>query len=282
MDEVRSNELYLICMQEPEADWKRAITLINDPTVDVNYSPPGSENRSPLRQASFLGHTKIVEALLNHPKIQVNKAKSDIISTPIFTAAQNGHEEIVKMLLCHPDINPNLTDKDGISPIWMATQNNRENVIKMFLALADNIDLELKTTPGPESWRKRTAAEQADNLGLLGIAELLNSFTRPSNPVERQVHQRQIKKRIKKELELPDFDPVRVLVLTVMLCDGFFVLKTDSSAKNASRFFHLMMKLPFDLQMVLCNRLFDETRSIIPVRFFNNELRRLNKMGFFL
>ena len=81
--------------------------LLSNPMIKINESKTNC--RSPLFIASFFGHTKIVEMLLNHSKnmrsknmehgiIDVNQADSKGF-TPLFVAAQNGHDEIVKLLL---------------------------------------------------------------------------------------------------------------------------------------------------------------------------------------
>jgi hypothetical protein len=51
----------------------------------------------------------------------------------------------------------------------------------------------------------------------------------------------------------------RVFYLLTMICDGYLSIKS-----NNNRFFEIACKLPVDLQMVLCNRLYHSPRDIIP------------------
>ena len=54
-----------------------------------------------------------------------------------------------------------------------------------------------------------------------------------------------------------------VFALTVFLCDGLLQLKPASHPAGiaASRFFIIASKLPMELQMVLCHRMFDSMKQ---------------------
>ena len=105
-DEAKSLKLYNLANVEGETDVEVALNLIADPVVDVNYLPPGTDNRTPLRQACCCNHFKIVEALLKHPNVLMNKCGPEE-TTPLYMASQDGHEAAVKLLLNHPNIDVN-------------------------------------------------------------------------------------------------------------------------------------------------------------------------------
>lgn len=50
----------------------------------------------------------------------------------------------------------------------------------------------------------------------------------------------------------------------VLLSDGHLTIGEDTSTRSA-RFFSLGQRLPMDLQMVLCNRLFDLPHDFVTV-----------------
>ena len=62
----------------------------------------------------------MVEALLSHPTIQVNRGKGE--TTPLFMAAQEGREEVVKMLLGCKGVDIEKASTDGITPARVASE----------------------------------------------------------------------------------------------------------------------------------------------------------------
>jgi hypothetical protein len=59
----------------------------------------------------------VIEALLSHPTIQVNRGKGE--TTPLFMAAKQGRQGVVKMLLDCKDVDINKTSTDGITPSFL-------------------------------------------------------------------------------------------------------------------------------------------------------------------
>ena len=66
-----------------------------------------SNGVTPLIVASGLGHAKVVQLLLNHSQIDVNKAFSSG-ETPLYLASERGQAEVVKILLRQSKINVNI------------------------------------------------------------------------------------------------------------------------------------------------------------------------------
>jgi len=85
----------------------------------------------------------------------------------------------------------------------------------------------------------------------------------------------------------------------VLLCDGYFSLLAESGGNNqlmsegssfgqlnsmengrkARKFFEIMGKLPMDLQMVICNRIYDLQETIIRPRLVNTALKLMISDG---
>jgi ankyrin repeat protein len=72
-----------------------------------------------LNRAVFRGDPKIVEALLNHHRINVN-SRSDNGPSPLVIAASRGNCEVVEILLTHPDIDVNVWDQNHQTPLHLA------------------------------------------------------------------------------------------------------------------------------------------------------------------
>ncbi len=68
----------------------------------------------------------MVNALLRHPSIQVNRGKEE--TTPLFMAAQEGREGVVKMLLGCKDVDIEKASKEGITPARVASAFGHEYI----------------------------------------------------------------------------------------------------------------------------------------------------------
>jgi len=104
-----------------------------DPGFDGAGGPVGFTG---LHGASFLGIAKIVAAILEMKKWDVNA--SDCMGfTAIALAAGGGYEEVVKILLERRDINSNKPENRGQTPLYCAAWAGYEGVVKMLLERKD-------------------------------------------------------------------------------------------------------------------------------------------------
>lgn len=108
--------------------------LLKHPSIEVNKART-KDGATLLCVACYEGRVEAIKLLLAHPGIDVNKAKTDDNATPLLVASQQGHDEVVKLLLAHPGIKVNkaCTD-DGSTPLFMACQKGHVEVIKLLLA----------------------------------------------------------------------------------------------------------------------------------------------------
>ena len=72
------------------------------PDADINTVDV--KGRTPLFLASWLGYTKVVEALLNNKKIDVNKGNFVDGNTPFSIASIKGHFAVMEKLINHNKI----------------------------------------------------------------------------------------------------------------------------------------------------------------------------------
>ena len=88
-----------------------------------------------LMYASYYGHDKVVNALLNTKNINV-KAKDVEEKTALIWAAEKGHDKVVKALL--KDINVNEKDVNEMTALMWASYNGYTKVVRALLGLDDN------------------------------------------------------------------------------------------------------------------------------------------------
>jgi ankyrin repeat protein len=79
-----------------------------------------------FQHACKYGHVKIVELLLDHPKIDLTTG----YYLPLRLSSKYGHTKIVKLLFNHPNVNPTVW---GNNPIRLASQNGHTGVVELLL-----------------------------------------------------------------------------------------------------------------------------------------------------
>jgi ankyrin repeat protein len=111
------------------------------------------------RYSKKLSSDKIVEMLLEHPKIDVNLQNNNgwtALMVASRTSNTDSTEETVKMLLEHSKIDVNLQNKNGWTALMIASRtsntNSTENTVKMLLE-HPNIDINLQST---DKWNALT------------------------------------------------------------------------------------------------------------------------------
>jgi len=94
---------------------------------------------TPLLLAARKGNLPVVEVLLAHEGIEVDKAHEDG-ATPVFMAAMKGHHGIVRVL-ADKGANLDLADKFGRTPVWMAAMKGHHGIVRMLAEDRANLDL---------------------------------------------------------------------------------------------------------------------------------------------
>jgi ankyrin repeat protein len=231
--------------------------LEENPTFNVNEGlNPGGW--SALHLACWKGHDEIVSVLLNHPQINVNQ-KSESGSVPLLTGCYHGNVELVKLLLKDSRVNVNLAQDDGCTSLWWAVYWKHIEVIQWMIVLrGDELDMKKK---GRDYDKAYNAIELARKRNQTEIFVLLERFV--TNPA-------QIKYETHLELCGAAGLSAELFALMVFLCDDLLKVRTPAatslSVSNhlpAVRFFNIATKLPMELQMVLCYRLFGSSKENI-------------------
>jgi hypothetical protein len=121
--------------------------------------------------ACLKGHTEVVGLLLACDGVDVNKARTDTGTTPLFMACQEGHTEVVGLLLaCNAVDVTKATTNTGATPLYLASQEGHTEVVGLLLA-CDGVDVnKARTDDGA------TPLHGAANGGHRSIAQRLVVF----------------------------------------------------------------------------------------------------------
>jgi ankyrin repeat protein len=126
------------------AEDRRVAALLIAAGADVNASP-----LSPLHWAATHGHLAVLEVLLSHPDINVNKQEEQSQCTPLYFAARDRHNECVATLLA-AGADACIPDKDEQTPLlrYFARHKNSED-FRTFVMLVAAGDRQWAYVPSP-------------------------------------------------------------------------------------------------------------------------------------
>ena len=152
----KEKEFYNACYENNLEKVKELSNQIDD----INWGNPNESDWTGLFISCGMGNKEIVEYLISHPKINVNKETNNGY-TPLYRACGEGNKEIVKILLKDERVNVNKEANGGETPLWRACCDGREEIVKILFASGREIDTTKKTKPGKSDWNNTTAAEIA-------------------------------------------------------------------------------------------------------------------------
>jgi len=235
-----------------EGHYEVVLRLLRDPRVDP--SKPDSHGRTPLRMACLEGHSRSTEGV-----------------SPLYTVCEKAHIEALVLMLADPRVDPNKPKANQTSPLWFATQQGHLEVVRHLLASGKEVNTKLVST-----FNSRTAAEQGRAMAIAHqdpddsdeaydqskingprCADLIDEYDK--DPEATRV-------RLRRLPGLREYYVGYIFSLVVFFSDGFLTLKPpadDEFSQKVGRFFNLASRLPMDLQMVLCSRMFGSPRDVI-------------------
>jgi hypothetical protein len=262
--------------------------LLSDERID-NVNGRSDTGATAMLIACENGQVEVVKMLLACPRVDVNLAQR-VGATPFLMACQNGRGEVARLLLADDRVNINLHKNDSCTPLWFASQNGHLEVVQQILVSGREVNITQKSAQGPGGWNEKTASEIAKLMGtntpadLAGndlakrrtancpqISLLLGSFERNPGEVRRKL------------CTLPGLrEPFvgEVFAMIIFLSDNFLAIKKnkESETKNeagAKRFFKIASELHFDLQMVLCNRLYNSPKDLVLSKHSESAFKKL-------
>jgi len=255
------------------------------PDLDVNWTD--SKGCSSLCLACARGFPSIVSTLTAHPGINVNQETRPHL-TPFYLSCYNGRTEVVRLLLRDPRVDVNLAGKsagDARTALWWASYHGHLDIVRWWIASGRDLEL---GEPGDSLTDVLGAARDMRNVEVVGLLERY-----VEDPEET---------RFRVKLELGDREDLaaEVFALVVFLCDDFLRIKQpglrlpspsisvfSSAAASAAlttgeearhrRFYSIASRLPMELQMLLCQRVFGSTRNHITCREVERALKPVTR-----
>jgi len=262
--EAHMGPLHVACRK------KRAVIvslLLGDLRTNVNLRAECGQ--TVLHLACEVKATKIVSLLLADPRVKVNQGFGR--NTPFFAACETGAVSIIKLMLENKKVDINRPDVQRCTPLWSLAQNGHHGIITLLMASGRKIDTQIKCKE--YRWGSKTAAEIArlestrrpgfysehDTNALRGvknglaIAKLIEAY---------ELNPEAICLKLRKKLGLVALDAGALYALVIFICDGLLTVK-KGTLKKLSRFFAISKRLPMEVQMMLCNRVFGSMKDSI-------------------
>lgn len=277
-------KLYACCYyaetkEEQQRAYEKAKILLEIPDLDVNWENSGCHNETALARISRAPshqEIRITELLLAHPNIDVNKADKDG-HTPFYDACGQGDVRALALLLADKRVDTKKTNKSGIPPFWVACADGKIEKVEYLLTHIDpDLNARVAFYHGNISC---TPLEIAREHGSKEIVKLLEEFATDKNVVMR---------RLKKKQGIWSIhDSAQIFTLEILCSNGYFRIKSDieegDKALNTQRTFKILMALPIEIQMIICNRVYDVfNTNFISSSLIELELGILRQVGFFV
>ena len=234
---------------------------------ELNVNALNSYGWAPLHCAASRWQHEIVQLLLAHPLIDVNLRKRDMW-TPLLVATLNARVDAVRILLEDPRVDVNL-DIRGRTSLWLCVRYRKYDVLELLIALRGHeLDLvrkgmDLSTTITPLEAAEGHAPEK------LLLEKMLSDR-------EKAIHE------VRLRLGEPDTLAAELFCVVVFLSDDYLrfrpasvpeaagaavvVRMNSETVRGHRRFFRIALRLPMELQMVLCHRIYSSARSIVSVQ----------------
>jgi hypothetical protein len=249
------------------------------PDVDVNCRAWGGTR--PLHRAVTAKNYEAVRLLLAHPRIDPN-AQDNIGGTPLFDACGGycKNDEIIRVLIMDPRteidgrpykkrIETLTVTEPAPTTIWTAVLGDNPTAIKWIIASGKKFNPHGNSSD-EYCGRAISPLQLARAKGRHSIAELINDYlVRPD--ITRH--------EIRAELGLTSGTVPAMFAVIVFICDGLLAINpavlgtvetirgrgpAESPSEGSVRFLRVAVRLPLELQMVLCHIAFGSSGNTIP------------------
>ena len=228
----------------------RAHKLLQFPSLQVNWQNLEHHHRSALHLTCELGNKQLTLLLLRHPDIDPNLQDAQG-HTPLMLSCALDQLRVAKVLVLDKRTRLDVADPFGVTALWLAALRGATEIVKWLIASGKDLGKDQEIVG-------LDVAREAENLETL---ELLKRFQ--SEP-ELTRHELRV------ELCLQGAVISELFALVIFLCDNLLLVKSarpteeaDPAAASARRFFALIVKLPMELQMVICHRVYESAGELI-------------------
>jgi len=281
----RRTSLYRACGHGHAA---AAEILLKHPHILVNKSQ--KDEATPFLIACEQGHEEVVRLLMADPRVDVNLHRFPF-STPFFQTCDQGHLAVIELLLADPRVRIHDGNYNGCSPLWIVAHCGHLQVAQRLLASNHAWDIKAKTHDGPSPWNNKSALEIANYEAIApakGDDETDERFLRRTSncPIiatwleAYEANPAATRQRLRMLPDLSGPFIAEVFALVVFICDELLTIKTSvlSSDTQTARFFLIATQLPMELQMALCNRLFESRKDIVLTKHSEPAFKNLARL----
>jgi len=222
-----------------------------------------------LHEAATDGDVESMKLLLASPGLDVN-LRSTRGCTPLFCACIRSRLDIVRLLLADPRVDVNIGDIDEWHAVWIACRFDSLAILQHLLACGKY----LRCT--------KLGRYNGEWITPLQIARLSNSVRCLS--LMRRILDDESRARYEVRVELGMLDVIvaDLYALIIFWCDGLLAFSgrrpTISLGRQdirVRRFFGMSKRLPIDLQMLLCHRIYGSPAQNVLTRDSEPAFRRL-------
>ncbi|KAK4217351.1 ankyrin repeat-containing domain protein [Rhypophila decipiens] len=120
---------------------------------------------SALACAAVFGNKRVMEALLESPKVNVDFRNMEMRVTALWIAAFRGDKDLVELLL-NRNASLNMADVSGLTPLAIATWRGHEETIKSMLA-SEKADITFRDCKGRTALMAAASSASATTFGLM-------------------------------------------------------------------------------------------------------------------
>ena len=242
---ARKDKLREILRENPHANINyRDETNFSEPLLGMAIIESGQS----ISISNSNRHIGILDVLLAHPRIDVN-SKNQLGTTPLMHACTEGKVLQTIKLLDHKDIDVNLTDNTGCTALWWAVYYGRKECVTWLIAIrGSELHVDVSTYGFYASKHAASISKHNETMRLL---------KRFIDNKEAIIHEARGLLNL-----LPGYIAT-TFALIVSTCDGYFTLYDEEDESRETRFFRICQKLPMELQMVICNRVYKSSRDLV-------------------
>ena len=251
-------------------DERSAVELLkSNPNVNVNWQ--NLNGWTLLHRACYCGYDGVIALLLAYHDIDVN-LKNIGEETPFLLACYWGKVSAVRLLLQDKRVNLSTFDKAHNSALWYAVIVKEADAIKWWIVLTEDTNLGIMRSS------VTAVIQRARNQGSYKEISLLDKFYK--QPAQTRF---QLKLELGFRTELvADF-----FATIVFLSDDLLDIKRLNNTANTDRkskqhksvkFLNVSRRLPMELQMLLCHRVFGSTKHNVTSTESEAAFRRLAKV----
>jgi len=212
----------------------RGLLVINSP-----------DQRSGLYWAVMHQKPKALRLMLGYPDVNANIGGPRSWGSPLMQAASGDSLECLELLLRRPEVDVN-DCSHVFNPLIVACRLGKIKWVKTLIALRGH-DLDVLKKVDIFSFGEPCNAFdvciQRDQYEILTILQHFKADK------VRSI------RRCRRELGFVTEDVASLFALIIYLCDGFLILG-PGCCLPVGRFFAVMIRLPMELQMVICNRVY--------------------------